>query len=361
MALLLNPSKYRDLIRPLLFKLAPGAAQQLADRALSMTPVWKLLEPYLEYDHPSLHTSLAGMALRSPIGLAAGYDKDCEHLGSLAALGFGYVVGGTVTLSPRSGNPSPRIARYVRQESLVNSLGFPGKGVRQAALRLSSDSGPARARTIVSVSGETVGEIVACHRELEPLASSIEVNISSPNTAGLRAFHDPSALSELLAAVSEDRNRPLFVKMPPFPAAGDGPDSDANRKQMQALATVCVEHGVDGLTVANTHPVNEPELAVGVGGLSGRLVYHDMLRMVRETRDVVGDSIAINACGGVSSGKNAWDALRAGADTVQILTALVYHGPGVVRSINRQLALMMSLNGVSNVGQIAQLPQDATA
>ncbi len=359
MALLLNPNTYRDLIRPLLFRLPPETAQKLADEALRLTPVWKFLEPYLEYAHPSLRTTVAGIDMRSPIGLAAGYDKDCERLGSLAALGFGYVVGGTVTLSPRTGNPSPRILRYERQESLVNSLGFPGKGVGNAAMHLAGRGGPARAPAVVSVSGETVAEIVACHRELEPVASAIEVNISSPNTAGLRAFHDVGALTELLTDINADRERPLFVKMPPFPQAGGSRDDDDARKLVLGLASVCVEQGVDALTVANTRPVRDPELAVGVGGLSGRLVYRDMLRMVSETRAVVGDSIAINACGGVFSGRDAWNALLAGADTVQLLTALIYQGPGIVRSINRQLALMVSLNGLTSVSEIAQMPRDA--
>ncbi len=356
--LLLNPNTYRDLIRPLLFRLPPETAQRVADQALRLTPVWRLLESYLEYAHPSLRTSVAGIDMRSPIGLAAGYDKDCEYLASLAALGFGYVVGGTVTLSPRTGNPGPRLLRYKHQESLVNALGFPGKGVGQAAARLRGNAGPASAPVVVSVSGETIEEIVACHHELEPLASAVEVNISSPNTAGLRAFHDPAALAELLAAVNADRRRPLFVKMPPFPPAGGAGDDNDARGQVLTLAGVCAEQGVDALTVANTKPVSDPGLAVGIGGLSGRLIFHDMLRMVRETREVVGRSIAINACGGISSGRDAWRALRAGADTAQLLTALVYRGPGVVRSINRELALMLGLNGLSSVAQIRELPSE---
>ena len=152
MALMLMPDAYRALIRPLLFRLPPETAQRVADAALKLTPVWRALGPLLEYAHPSLTTTLAGLELRNPGGLAAGYDKNCEFLPSLAALGFGYVTGGTVTPAARQGNPRPRIVRYREQESLVNALGFPGQGLDRAVARLQAVGGSSSAPVVASVS-----------------------------------------------------------------------------------------------------------------------------------------------------------------------------------------------------------------
>ena len=282
---------------------------------------------------------LAGLKLDNPVGLAAGYDKDCEFLPSLASLGFGYVTGGTVTERPRPGNPKPRVLRYVKEQSLINALGFPGMGLEHAVRQLErarESLGPTVA--VVSVSGETVDEIVRCHRRLEPLADAIEVNISSPNTAGLRVFHDPGAFADLISRVNDQRTKPLFVKMPPYVAPGtqSTPGVDS-RDQVLGLVDVCAGQGVEAVTIANSRPAEDSRLAVGRGGVSGRLVFDDMLRMVAEVKAEVGDRVAINACGGIFSGEDAAMALRAGATTVQVLTSLIYRGPGAVRRLNQEL------------------------
>ena len=321
-----------------------------------MTPVWKALAPVLEYSHHSLRTTVAGLELRNPVGLAAGYDKNCEFLPSLAALGFGYVTGGTVTPSAQPGNPLPRVLRYREQESLVNALGFPGRGLDRAVARLQATTGSSGAPIVASVSGVTVDDIVTCHRRIEPLVSAVEINISSPNTGGLRVFHERTVLAELLETVNAERRKPLFVKIPPFRAEADASDQKNGRAQMLGLIDVCAEHSVDGLTVANSWPVRDAGLAVGHGGLSGKPVFDDMLRMVSEVRSAVGKSVAINACGGIFSGEDAWRALRAGADTVQLLTGLIYRGPGIVRSINKDLARRLDRYGLESVAQVRELP-----
>ena len=272
MALMLFPDAYRALIRPVLFRLPPETAQRVADAALKLTPVWRALGPVLEYSHPSLKTTVAGLELRNPVGLAAGYDKNCEYLPSLAALGFGYVTGGTVTPAAQPGNPRPRVVRHRRQESLVNSLGFPGQGLDMAVTRLQATAASSGAPIVASVSGVTVDDIVTCHRRIEPLVSAVEINISSPNTEGLRAFHEGPMLAELLEAVNAARRKPLFVKIPPFRSEGDANDQKDERTMILGMIGVCAEHRVDGLTVANTWPVRDAGLAVGHGGLSGKPV-----------------------------------------------------------------------------------------
>ena len=326
---------YRRVARPLLFRLPPEAAQRAADFALGWDGIWAALGSSLAVEDSRLETEWCGMRLRNPVGLAAGFDKDCRRLPSLAALGFGYVVCGTVTLGPRSGNSKPRMVRLTSEDSLLNSMGFPSKGLEAAAAHIERARGRmSGARLVASISGTEVEDIVRCHRRLDRLADAIEVNISSPNTAGLRTFHDRDPLRGLLDAINESRLGRLLIKFPPY-SAPDPPQHE--RDHMATLVEACLKAGVDGLTVANSRPVSDSRLSTGSGGLSGRSIFPATLTMVRDVRAEAGDSIAINACGGISSGSDAWDALQAGADTLQLYTGLLYEGPGLVRRINDEM------------------------
>ena len=331
---------YRHILRPLLFLLPAETAQRAAELALRPSRPWRLKAPFLEIRDSRLETELCGLKLGNPIGLAAGFDKNCELVQSLRRLGFGYLVVGTVTELPQRGNPRPRMLRRVTEEALVNSLGFPGKGVEYAARRLErcGDGGP----VVVSVSGTEAGSIVRCHRRLEPLVDAVEVNISSPNTAGLSVFQEPGALAALLDALNEGRRKPLFVKLPRYGAlSGEGGGDERGREMLLGLVRECARRGVDGLTLANTRPVQDRGLAVGAGGLSGRPLTEETLAMVADVRGEVSDGLAINACGGIFTGEDARRALEAGATTVQLYTALVYHGPGTVRRIGTELLAHM--------------------
>ena len=348
---MLNLEVYRSLIRPLLFSLPPERAQHLAELVLKPWFLWRAVSPALRVHDRRLKVDLAGMKLKTPVGLAAGYDKDCRFLPSLAALGFGYLVGGTVTESPQPGNPRPRLLRHVGEESLINALGFPSKGLDFAARRLErARKALGQTPVIASVAGVTVEEMVRCHRRLEPLADAVEVNISSPNTAGLRVFQEPVALAELLERLNERRSKPLFVKLPPYAAseASSSPGGEA-RDRVLGLARVCQAQALDGVTVANSQPVQDSRLAVGAGGLSGRAIFPDTLRMVYEIKGEVGDKVAVNACGGIFSGEDAWKAIEAGATTVQVLTGVIYRGPGVAMSINRELLRIIDRQGVASL------------
>ena len=345
---------YRRMVRPLLFRLPPEAAQRAADLALGWEGVWTTLASGLRVDAPRLETEWCGMKLQNPVGLAAGFDKDCRRLPSLAALGFGYVVCGTVTLGPRSGNPKPRMVRLTAEESLLNAMGFPSKGLDTAAAHIE----PARNRMsgtplVASISGTEADDVVRCHRRLDRLTDAIEVNISSPNTAGLRVFHQHHPLRELLDTINESRRGRLLIKLPPYSSPNP---TQQDRERTAALVGACLEAGVDGLTVANSRPVTDSRLATGSGGLSGRSIFPTTVTMVRDVRAQAGSGIAINACGGISSGADAWEALQAGADTLQLYTGLLYEGPGLVKRINNELLRLMG----EHVGQhTARGPQSA--
>ena len=342
--LILNTDAYAHVVRPLLFRLPAETAQRVAEKALRRQMPWKAMSLGFRVRDRRLHSSLCGLPLSNPVGLAAGFDKDCEMIPSLASLGFGYLTVGTVTVHPRAGNPKPRLFRNAGESSLSNAMGFPSKGLAPAArqLELYRTAG-GRTPVVVSVSGVTVEEIVRCHRRLEALADAVEINISSPNTAGLRLFHEPDALAQLLGAVNEARHRPLIVKLPPYPGP-DVPSDEFERSRdlLMALVRVCKRQGVDGLTVANTRPTPDSRLAVGSGGLSGRPVFSRMVEMVRDVRSEVGEGMTINACGGVFTGEDALAAILAGASTVQVYTAFVYRGPTVAREINKEILAALS-------------------
>ena len=345
------PDPYRNLIRPVLFTFPAEGAQRFAEIVLRQDLLWRLLSCVLKVREPALESEMFGLRLKNPIGLAAGFDKDCKLLPSLAALGFGYLVAGTVPESARRGNPRPRMFRSVGDDSLVNSLGFPGRGLEAAVRRIERtrhrlDDIP----LAISVAGTTSEEVVRCYRRLEPLVDAVEINISSPNTEGLRVFHEPDSLRDLLTKVGENRVKPLIVKMPPY--AVDEETDEINgldREKVLSLVRVCREEGVEALTIANSRPVSDSRLATGSGGLSGRCVYNSMLIMVSDVRTEVGKGLAINACGGIFSGEDVWQALQAGATTVQIYTGLVYRGPSIVRKIGQELLEAMERVGVERL------------
>ena len=349
--LTLHSNIYRRLLQPLLFKLSPETAQRVANFVLRRRAIWRVLSPLMEVTDDALALDFCGLKLENPVGLAAGYDKDCELLPSLAALGFGYLVGGTVTLLPRIGNPHPRIFRYVDQQSLINSMGFPSKGLEHAVRELAGISmSHNRVPIMISVSGLTTEDILICHRRLEPIVEAVELNISSPNTEGLRLFHEPQTLRNLLRRINENRHKPLLIKIPPYTCEAQVSDlPEKEWKERMALVRVCLEEGADAVTVANSRMTKDSRLSVGVGGLSGKALFEGTLRMVKDVRSEVGPRLSIAACGGIFSAEDAWSVIKAGATTVQIYTGLVYCGPGVANEINRGLLMLMQCEGLSSI------------
>ena len=336
-------------MRPLLFRLPPERAQRVAESLLAIRPVWHALGSAWRVKDQVLRRTVAGIDLDNPIGLAAGFDKQCQYLGPLGHSGFGYLVGGTVTPDPRPGNPRPRLLREQSTQSLINSMGFPGDGVRVVAERLRRlEHRPVP--VVVSIAALDVEGFQECHQKLEPLADAIELNISSPNTQGLRRFQDPEGLSELLGRVNAQRRKPLFVKLPPY-------TDDQGKEQVFSLLHQCLAAGVTGVTAINTIPVADRRLATGQGGLSGRVIFPGMLRVVGELRREAGPDLVINACGGISTGEEAWQALQAGADTVQLFTALVYQGPAVAQAIALELAARLRAQQEDAAPNISQTTQ----
>jgi dihydroorotate dehydrogenase len=332
---------YRAL-RPLVFAAPPETAHRVAGALLELPLPWRSIGGPV--DDPALRTTLAGIELRNPIGLAAGFDKRCRVLHSLGRLGFGYVVGGTITSRPREGNPRPRIARSPARRAMVNSMGLPNPGPRAAAEHLRRF--PRTAPRVVSVADEDPADVLPCFALLEPHADAIELNASCPNVSWGRDRDTERHLHELVGALVARTWKPLIVKLPPF-----GHDRHAEREAVAALAGVAAEAGAAALTCSNTRPVADRRQSVGTGGLSGRPLFPGTLEAVAAVRAATG--LPVNACGGIFTAEDVLDCLEAGATTVQVYTSLVYEGPRLLGDLTLGLRAALHARRITAPGVTA--------
>lgn len=341
----MNLSLYKMLIKPTLFLASAETAHGVARWFFKHPSIWKLFSWRLCVEDDRLQVKVGNLTLPNPVGLAAGFDKNCEMSTALFSTGFGYLTLGSVTLNPREGNPKPRIWRYP-QQSLVNSMGLPNDGARVVTAKLSKNK-PSRAPVIVSISGLSVEEFAECYRQIEPLGDGIELNISTPNTEGVRIFQEPDVLKKLLGEIAKTRKteKPIWVKIPPY-------FTERERENVLSLVDVGLKASVDVITASNTKRINEPRANIGTAGLSGPLIYQDTLRIVADIYDHTGGRVPINACGGICSGLDAWRAFEAGASSVQLYTALIYEGPGIAARINRDLINMLESSKLNSLREV---------
>lgn len=307
---------YGTLGRPAFFALPPEASHRLAIALLGLPLPWERIG---RADRsPSLGVELCGIPLPNPIGLAAGFDKACRRLGALGRLGFGFVVGGTVTRHPRRGNPKPRIVRDPDRRAIVNAMGLPNPGAAVAARSLAR--APRTAPRFVSVADEAIEDALATLELLAPHADAIELNASSPNAPWR---HDPAHLRRLLDAFAAGTDRPLLLKLPPF-------SGEDERAVVLGVARDAVDAGVSGLVCSNTVPVEDLRLAAGRGGLSGGPLTSITPEIVRDVAAATGRTVPIVACGGIFTVEDVGACFRAGASAVEVYTGLIYAGPGIV-------------------------------
>ncbi len=331
------------LVRPLLFALDAETAHGLTIRALKTG-----LLPDAPRPAPILQTRVAGLDLPTPIGLAAGFDKNAEVPDAILRMGFGFAEIGTITPLPQDGNPKPRMFRLVEDGAVINRLGFNNQGLAAALVRL----GGRQRRGVIGVnvgankdSNDRIADYVAGVGAVRGVADYITINISSPNTPGLRALQSRDALAELVARCLEARGDgpPLFVKVAPDLTEGDIAD----------IADVALASGIDGLIVSNT-TIARPDSLRGIsrseaGGLSGRPLLQPSTEVLRHIARATGGRLPLIGVGGVATGADAYAKLRAGASAVQVYTALAYAGPGLPARINAELAALLRQDGLPSV------------
>ncbi|WP_425230460.1 quinone-dependent dihydroorotate dehydrogenase [Sphingomonas sp.] len=296
---------------------------------------------------PILSTEIAGLRFPTPVGLAAGFDKDAQVWRELLSLGFGFVEVGTLTPLPQPGNPRPRLFRLPADEAVINRMGFNNGGLAAALPRLRRDG-----RGLVGAnvgankeSADRIADYAAGVRAAAAVADYVTVNISSPNTPGLRDLQYGAALRDLLAAAVAERGAtPLFLKVAP----------DLDPAQVDDIARAAVDARVDALIVANTtvaRPALRSPHADEAGGLSGKPLAPLALVRLQDFRRATGGALPLIAVGGLDSGAAAYARIRAGASLVQLYTALVFHGPGLALRIARDLAVLLRRDGFTSVGE----------
>lgn len=301
-------------------------------------------------DHAVLATRVAGMDLPNPVGLAAGFDKNCDVPDAMLAAGFGFVEAGAVTPRPQDGKPRPRIFRLTEDRAVINRMGFPNLGLdvfRRNLERRQTQPGIVGVNLGANLDSEDrIADYVACLEGLRGLGDFFTINVSSPNTPGLRNLQSRESLDALFAAVTQVRDAaPVFLKIAPDIADSEIAD------MLASLGT----HKLDGVIVSNT-TLNRPESlrsahAGEAGGLSGPPVFDRSTELVRAFRKAAGPDLAIIGVGGVRDAETAYAKIRAGANAVQLYTAMVYQGPGLVNTIKAGLAERLQVDGFASVSE----------
>ncbi|WP_338241997.1 quinone-dependent dihydroorotate dehydrogenase [Aurantiacibacter hainanensis] len=335
-----------SLLRPAIFRLDAERAHGLAIKALKAMPKGKPAAT-----GGPLETTVAGIRFPNPVGMAAGFDKDAEVADALLGLGFGFVEVGSITPLPQPGNPKPRLFRLEADRGVINRMGFNNGGAEAAAVRIAS-RGDRPGVLGINIgankdSTDRIADYAAMTRIMAPYASYLAVNISSPNTPGLRALQDPGALIELLDAVFEARGSadvPVFLKVAP----------DLQQADVEAIVRIAVSSDLAGLIVSNTTisrpPLKSPH-AGETGGLSGEPLRELALQTLRAFRRETEGGIPLIGVGGIATAEDAWERIRAGASLIQLYSAMTYRGPGIAKEICKGLEKLMQRDGFASIAE----------
>jgi dihydroorotate dehydrogenase len=325
--------------------LAAISAMKLAEASL---PGRLVLGCHAPDEGMGLEQSVFGLDFSNPVGLAAGFDKDGEAISAAARLGFGWIEIGTVTPRPQAGNPRPRLFRYKDALSLENRMGFNNAGGGKLLERLRK-SYPAPVPLGVNLgknkdtpNADALGDYATLLELLEGHCDYFVVNVSSPNTPGLRDLQDEVFLSEVLEVASELTERPVFIKLSP----------DLEIREIINLVNAAVEDGATGAILTNT--TNQYSLlpeARGVGGLSGHVLKEKSFEVLEAVAEELFGRCALVSVGGIDSGEEVYRRLRAGASLVQLYTALVYGGPQILSTINEELSMLLARDGFGSVSE----------
>ena len=342
-----------DILRPFLFKINPETAHSLAINALKFGNIVSIKLN----KSPRIETSIFNKKIHSPIGVAAGFDKNAEVYNSLFNLGFGFVEVGTVTPKPQFGNPRPRVFRLEEDEALINRLGFNNQGCEEISLRIKKN----KPKGLLGInigpnkdSSDRVEDYTTCLKKFINLASYITINISSPNTENLRDFHKTSELNNLIKSILEEKNNsnsstPIAVKISP----------DLSSNQVEKISQILIDNKIETIIISNSTDRNREGLTnmnrFEKGGLSGKPIEKISNRIINEFYNLVGKQIKIIGVGGVDSAKSAYEKILSGATLVQLYTGMVYRGPRIAAQINNGLIKILEQEGINNINDVVGL------
>ena len=341
-----------SLIKPFIFKIDPEAAHNLAIKSLKYN---FLPEDVFKVDNEIiLETKIFNTKIKNPIGLAAGFDKSAEAYNSLFKFGFGLIEVGTVTPKGQYGNPKPRVFRLERDKGLINRLGFNNDGLEKVSKRLKNNSPSGFLGINIGPNKDSKNRIedyLKCIKEIYPFADYITINISSPNTPGLRDFHNESTLQNLLKNITEftkknNIQKPLTLKVSP----------DIAENEIGYTIELIKKFKIKGVIISNTTDKNRENLTGihknEIGGLSGEPLSKISNNLIKKFYREIKGEIPIIGVGGVSSGLTAYEKLKSGANLLQLYTGMIYEGPGIVKKIKAELIDILEKEKIKNVSEI---------
>ena len=334
---------YKKLIRPLLFKLDPETAHNLAKVVLGRPWLTRVLAGCdLSVQDRRLEVHLGRLKLANPVGLGAGFDKDGEMIGALRRLGFGYIVVGSVMCRQRPGNPRPRMIRDLEAEGLFSCMGLPSKGLDYAAMQLGRLT-PGAVPLIINFNAEEFGDYLKCAEALPKLGDAIEISLFCPNRGqDAGEFLEPERARVLLKEVARRTSKPIFVKMPGYLA------EDERKKRLDLIAAV-IDCGAEGITVTPKTLMKQEALSMGQGTFTGRPAFGKMLKIVRDVFEMTEGRCHLKASGGIFSAEDAFRAIGAGATVVEMVTGFGFEGWRIARNINLGLLGLLDRSGIESV------------
>ncbi len=338
-----------NFFRPFIFKFSPEVAHSLAIKALKLNNL-NFKKPI---NSKLLETEFCGKKLSSPIGVAAGFDKNAEVYNPLFNLGFGFVEVGTITPNPQYGNPKPRVFRLEEDEALINRLGFNNSGSDEISLRIKTEVKKGFLGINIGPNKDSQNRIedyLICFRKFHMLGDYITINISSPNTENLRDFHEEKELNSLIKKLKEEKEKhnskiPIAIKVSP----------DLNEYQIASVAEVLLENEIEIIIISNTSDKNRDDLnninKLEKGGLSGKPIQEISNKIILKFYKILGNKIKIIGVGGVNSGQAAFEKIICGATLVQLYTGMVYNGPSIASKISSELIDILKNKGFKNISE----------
>jgi len=352
---------YKSVLRPLLFALEPELAHSLAIATAksigNSSQLQSLVSQFLGYENPRLTQNIMGITFPNPIGLAAGFDKNAIAIGGWSSFGFGFAEVGSITFHGQAGNPQPRLFRLVKDEAIVNRMGFNNIGAEAIANTLKAyyqhhkphiPIGINLGKSKITSLADAKTDYASSFRLLQDFGDYFVINVSSPNTLGLRDLQAVDTLQEILITLQTEnfQNKPLLVKIAP----------DLNDADIQAIVEMCLTNKVAGIIATNT-TIARPDLKSPIsltsekGGLSGQPLKVRSLEVIKLIHQVSEGKIIIIGVGGIASAQDAWDKIRAGASLLQLYTGLVYQGFSIIKTINTGLVEKLDELGLEHISE----------